>query len=168
MDSTWEMEIANDMFLGLTTYGADAKPVPGAAESWTVSADGLVWTFKLRAGLAWSDGTPFTAADFAYSFRRLMDPKTAAKYASIQYVIKNAAAVNSGKMPLESLGVRAPDDRTVEITLEAPTPYLPGLMAHTTAAAGARACDPPLRRRVGQARADGLQWGVRPHGRQPA
>jgi len=133
IDNAWETEIANDMFLGLTTEGADAKPVPGAAESWAVSADGLVWTFKLRPGLMWSDGTALTAGDFVYSFRRLLDPKTAAKYASIQYVIKNAAAVNSGKMPLESLGVRAADDHTVEITLEAPTPYLPGLMAHTTA-----------------------------------
>ncbi|TAL03843.1 MAG: peptide ABC transporter substrate-binding protein [Rhodospirillaceae bacterium] len=132
-DSEWEREIANDMFLGLTTEDTAGKPIPGAAESWTVSADGLVWTFKLRPGLAWSDGVPLTASDFVLSFRRLLDPKTAAKYASIQYVIKNAAAVNSGKMPLENLGVHAPDDRTVEITLEAPTPYLPGLMSHTTA-----------------------------------
>ena len=133
IDGAWEVEISNDLFLGLTTEDAEAKPIPGAAESWTVSGDGLAWTFKLRPGLLWSDGTPLTATDFVYAFRRLLDPKTAAKYASIQYVIKNAAAVNSGKAPIESLGVRAVDNGTVEISLEAPTPFLPGLMAHVTA-----------------------------------
>jgi len=133
IDTAWEIEIVNDLFLGLTTPDARAEPVPGAAESWTTSADGLIWTFTLRAGLRWSDGTPLTAEDFVYAFRRLLDPKTAAKYASIQYVIKNAAAVNSGKLPVGRLGVRAPDARTFEITLESPTPFLPGLLTHITA-----------------------------------
>jgi oligopeptide transport system substrate-binding protein len=133
MDAQWEIEIANDLFLGLTTPDAHAAPVPGAAEKWSVSADGLTWTFKLRPGLMWSDGTPLTAGDFVYSFRRLLDPHSAIKYASIQYVIKNAAAVNAGKLPPERLGVTAPDPSTVQIALEAPTPYLPSLLMHVTA-----------------------------------
>lgn len=128
-----ENNIVGDMFLGLTTEDVNSHVIPGAAESWTTSPDGLVWTFKLRPELKWSDGVPLKAADFVFSFRHLLDPKTAARYASIEYVIKNAEAVNTGKLPPEELGVRAPDDRTVEITVETPTPFLAGLMKHYTA-----------------------------------
>ncbi len=128
-----ENNIIGDMFMGLTTEDMNSHVIPGLAESWTTSPDGLVWTFRLRENLKWSDGAPLKASDFVYSFRHLLDPKTAARYASIEYVIKNAEAVNTGKMPLDQLGVRAPDDRTVEITLESPAPFLPGLMKHFTA-----------------------------------
>ena len=67
-----------------------AELIPGAAESWTVSDDGKIYTFKLRPGAAWSDGSPVTAEDFVYSFRRLEDPATAAEYASMLYPIVNA------------------------------------------------------------------------------
>jgi oligopeptide transport system substrate-binding protein len=129
----WEIIIVGDLFLGLTTQDPAGKPIPGAAESWTTSADGLIWTFKLRPGLVWSDGTPMSAEDYVFGFQRLLDPKTAAQYASIQYVIKNAEAVNSGKLPPAQVGVQAPDARTLVIQLENPTPYLPGLLAHPTA-----------------------------------
>ena len=69
--------------------------MPGAAESWTVSPDGKVYTFKLRAGATWSNGDPVTADDFVYSFRRLVDPATAAEYASMLYVVKNGEEVNA-------------------------------------------------------------------------
>ncbi len=128
-----ESSVTGDIFMGLTTEDPASRPIPGMAESWTTSDDGLVWTFKLRAGIKWSDGVPVTAADFVFGFRRLMDPKTAAKYASLEYVIKNAEEVNSGKLPLEDLGVRAIDDRTFEITLSQQAPFLPGLMKHHTA-----------------------------------
>ncbi|MHB1204318.1 MAG: peptide ABC transporter substrate-binding protein [Rhodospirillaceae bacterium] len=128
-----ENNIVGDMFLGLTTEDVESRVIPGAAESWTTSPDGLVWTFRLREGLKWSDGAPLKASDFVFGFRRLLDPQTAARYASTEYVIKNAEAVNTGKLPLDQVGVRAPNDRTVEITLEAPTPFLPGLMKHYTA-----------------------------------
>ncbi len=129
---SWENTIVGDLFLGLTTEDVRGEPIPGAAESWSTSPDGLVWTFRLRP-LVWSDGTPLKASDFVFGFRRVLDPKTAAQYASIQYVIKNAEAVNRGALPVEDLGVRAPDDRTLEVTLEAPTPFLAGLMTHSTA-----------------------------------
>ncbi len=131
--TTVENNIVGDMFMGLTTEDVNSHVIPGMAEGWSTSADGLVWTFRLRENLKWSDGVPLKASDFVYGFRHLLDPKTAARYASIEYVIKNAEAVNTGKLPPDQLGVRAPDDRTVEITLEGPTPFLPGLMKHYTA-----------------------------------
>lgn len=127
---SWESNILGDLFLGLTTEDAHSDPIPGAAESWTVSDDGLVWTFKLRQGATWSDGVPVTADDFVFSFRRQMDPKTASQYASMLYDIKGAEAVNAGTAPLESLGVRAVDANTLEITLTHPAPYLPQLLMH--------------------------------------
>jgi oligopeptide transport system substrate-binding protein len=130
---TWENDIIGDMFIGLFTEDAKAQPIPGIVESWVVSDDQLTWTFKLKQ-TNWSDGTPLTAKDFEFSFRRLLDPKTlGAVYASIQYPIKNAEAVNSGKLPVEEVGVKAIDDYTLEVKLEHPAPYLPGLLKHYTA-----------------------------------
>ena len=85
-----EETILTDLFLGLTTFNARGEIVPGAALSWSTSEDGLRWTFKLREGLKWSDGQPLTAADFVYSFRRLLDPATAASLAYFLYPIRNA------------------------------------------------------------------------------
>jgi oligopeptide transport system substrate-binding protein len=126
--------ILNDLFEGLTTVGPDGKIVPGAAEAWTVSNDGLKYTFTLRQNLTWSDGKALTATDFVYSFRRLLDPKTAATFASFMYPIKNAKAVNSGQTTPDALGVTARDARTVEFVLEYPAPFFPQLMAANAAA----------------------------------
>lgn len=128
---TWENHIIGDMFMGLVTEDTKAQPTPGMAASWTTSADGLVWTFKLRDA-TWSDGVPVTAQNFVDGFRRILNPKTAAQYASILYLIKNAEEVNSGKLPPETVGVKAVDDKTVEITLTHPAPYLPQLLMHYT------------------------------------
>ena len=127
----WENNIIGDMFMGLMTENAAASPVYGAAESYTVSGDGLTYTFKIRDH-KWSDGVPVTAHDFVYSFRRILDPKTAAQYASILYPIKNAEAVNAGKKKPDQVGVRAIDDRTLEITFNFQVPYLPELLTHYT------------------------------------
>ena len=116
--------IIDDLFLGLMTMDARGRPIAGAAESWTVSPNGLVYTFKLRSGLVWSDGVPTTVDDFVAGIRRVLDPKTAAQFATIAMMIKNAAAVNAGKLPLDQLGVRAVDKQTIEITLEKPAPNL--------------------------------------------
>ncbi|MEM9440184.1 MAG: peptide ABC transporter substrate-binding protein [Pseudomonadota bacterium] len=130
---TWENRIIGDMFLGLTTEAADASVVPGAAESWTVSDDGLVYTFTLRDH-NWSDGVPVTADDFVFAMRRLLAPETAAKYASILYTLKNAKALNEGAMDdMASLGVKAIDEKTLEITLEYPAPYFIEQLTHYTA-----------------------------------
>ncbi|HEX5008502.1 MAG TPA: peptide ABC transporter substrate-binding protein [Hyphomonadaceae bacterium] len=130
---TWENDVIGDMFIGLFTEDARSQPIPGIVESWTVSDDQLTWTFKLRQ-TKWSDGEPLTAKDFEYSLRRLEDPTTlGAVYASVQYPIKNAQAVNGGSLPLDQLGVKAIDDYTLEVKLEYPAPYLPGLLKHYTA-----------------------------------
>ncbi len=130
--ATWENNIIGELLMGLTTDDIAGQPIPGSAESWTVSDDGLTWTFHLRPGLVWSDGVPVKASDVVFGIRRLLDPETAARYAFIAYVIKNAAAVNAGDMPTTSVGVSAVDDLTVEISLEEPTPFLPGLLTHYT------------------------------------
>lgn len=126
---TWEDRIQSDMFIGLTQSAADGSTIPGMAERWETSADGLVWTFYLRDAV-WSDGVPVTADDFVFSLRRVLDPKTASEYASLIFLIKNAEAVNSGKAPLEALGVRAIDARTLQITLNHPAAYLSELTRH--------------------------------------
>jgi oligopeptide transport system substrate-binding protein len=133
MSGVWENRIAADMFLGLTTEGQDGKPIPGAAESWEVSDDGKVYTFKLRDH-NWSDGTPVTAGDFVFAMRRILTPETAAEYASLLYPIENAKALNEGSMTgMENLGVTAIDDKTLEITLGFPAPYFVEQLTHYTA-----------------------------------
>jgi oligopeptide transport system substrate-binding protein len=127
----WENNIIGDMFMGLMTEGADARAVPGAALGYTVSPDGLVYTFKLREH-NWSDGRPVTAHDFQFSFRRILDPKTAAQYAAILYPIKNAEAVNSGKMAVDQVGVHALDDSTLRIEFHFVVPYVRELLTHYT------------------------------------
>ena len=127
-----ESDILLDMFEGLVTYDAKANIVPGVAESWSANDDGSVFTFKLRANAKWSNGDPVTAGDFVFSFQRLMNPETGAKYANILYTIKNGEKVNKGQAKVEELGVKAIDDRTLEIALENPTPYFIAQLAHQT------------------------------------
>lgn len=128
-----ESDVLLDLFEPLLSYDAKGELIPGAAESWTVSADGTVYTFKLREE-KWSNGDPLRAGDFVFALRRLVDPATAAQYANLLYPIKNAEAVNQKKMAIETLGAKAIDERTLEIALERPTPYILGLLAHQTTA----------------------------------
>lgn len=128
-----EETLLNDLFLGLTTFDAAGETVPGAAVSWETSDDGLTWKFHLRNGMRWSDGTPVTAHDFVYSFRRLQDPATAASLAYFMYMLKNAEAVNRGDLPSEALGVEAPDDATLVLRLDRPYPYLLERLLYPTA-----------------------------------
>jgi oligopeptide transport system substrate-binding protein len=132
--STESMTVLRDLFEGLTRLDRQAATVPAAAESWTVSDDGRVYTFKLRANVRWSNGEPLVAEDFVAGLRRLVDPTTASQYAQVINVIQNAPDIVTGKKPPESLGVAAPDATTLVITLSNPAPYLPGLMAHPSTA----------------------------------
>ncbi len=126
-----EAHIQRDLFEGLVAEAADGKIIPGTAEKWEISADGLTYTFHLRADAKWSNGDPITAQDVVYSYRRLLDPKTASKYAFMQWSMKNGEAFSKGQIKEpEAIGVKATDDRTVQITLERPTPYYLGLLAH--------------------------------------
>ena len=131
---TWENNVIGDMIMGLYTEAADATPILGAADDAKVSPDGLRWTFHIRPH-TWSDGTPVTAGDFVFAMRRILDPKFAAEYCELLFPIKNAEKINTGKgkVPLESLGVSAPDPETLIIDLENPAPFLPQLLTHYTA-----------------------------------
>lgn len=111
-------------FEGLVTYDETGSLVGGSAESWDISDDGLVYTFHLRDGLKWSDGTPLTAQDFLYSIQRVLTPATAAQYVSmVTGYVKNAQEFYDGTATAEDLGVKAIDDQTLEITLIQPTSY---------------------------------------------
>jgi oligopeptide transport system substrate-binding protein len=133
VEGTWANDIIGDMFIGLFTEDAASKPIPGVAESWVVSEDQKTWTFKLKPS-NWSDGEPVTADDFVFAFQRLFDPKTVGvAYSSIQFGIKNGRAVNDGGLPVDQVGVKAIDDLTLEVQLEYPMPYLPGVLKHYTA-----------------------------------
>ncbi|MBQ1418013.1 MAG: peptide ABC transporter substrate-binding protein [Firmicutes bacterium] len=98
--------------------------VPGQAASYTVSDDGLVYTFTLRDDIFWSDGQPVTANDWVYSWRRLVNPDTAADYGYfLDGIVVNAAAIQAGEKAPEELGIKALDDKTLEISLESACPY---------------------------------------------
>jgi oligopeptide transport system substrate-binding protein len=131
----WQNRIIGDYIEGLMAEDAKAAPIPGQAESYTISEDGLVYTFTLRDGIQWSDGTPVTAGDFEFAFRRLFDPATAAEYSYLQFPIKGGSEIVDGTLPPDTaeLGVKAIDDKTLEITLEAPTPYFLDALTHYTA-----------------------------------
>lgn len=130
----WENRVVGDYIEGLVTEDAGANAIPGQAESWEISEDGTVYTFHLRDDIFWTDGEPVTAEDFEFAFQRIMDPATASDYAYLQYPIKNAQAINSGEITdFSQLGVKALDDKTLEITLEAPTPFFLDALMHYTA-----------------------------------
>jgi oligopeptide transport system substrate-binding protein len=123
--------IVNTLFEGLTLLDEKTtQPLPAAAESWSVSADGLTWTFRLRAGLKWSNGEPLPADDFIQSWRRLLNPGFAADNAWYLFALKNAEAYNGKKIAdVNAVGFRATDARTLVLTTDHPTPYLPALVS---------------------------------------
>lgn len=121
--------LIRQMFVGLTTSDAQGKTIPNAAESWE-SQDDTVWTFKLRQDIKWSNGDPLTAHDFVYALRRLTDPETASPYGGylVDIQVQNAKEISEGKAKADTLGVKAIDDYTLQITLKSPVPYLADLM----------------------------------------
>ena len=119
------------LFEGLTLLDErSTNPLPAAAESWRVSEDGLVWTFRLREGLRWSNGDPLTADDFVQSWRRVLNPAFATDNAWYLFALKNAEAYTAGKISdAAAVGFKAMDARTLLLTLERPTPYLAALVS---------------------------------------
>ena len=116
--------LAANSFAGLYTYDAEGKTVPACADSYAVSEDGLTYTVTLKDGLKWSDGSDLTAADFEYSWKRAVDPQTAADY---EYMFSGFAGYDDGE-----LNVTAVDDTTLEFVLSAPCAYMEDLMAFPT------------------------------------
>ena len=147
-----EAHLLRDLREGLVIHDMKGEVAPGVAESWTMSPDGKSWRFKLRGNAKWSNGDPVKASDFAYSFRRIVNPETGAKYANLLFPIRNAEAIHKAAAgsSLETLGVSAPDEGTLEIELERPTPYLLELLTHQSAlpvhaASAAKAAQEPGR-----------------------
>ena len=116
---------------GLVRWDQNANVVNDLAQSINVSKDGLTYTVELRPNLKWSNGDALTAQDFVYGWQRTIDPKTGSEYAQALYPVANAAAINEGKMPVSSLGIKADGTRKLVITLAAPTPYFDKLMTET-------------------------------------
>lgn len=119
------------VFEGLCRLDEKDQGIPGIAESWDISEDNLTYTFHLRDA-KWSDGQPVKASDFVYAWKRAVDPATAAEYAYQMYYLKNGEAINNGEKPVDELGVKAIDDKTLEVTLESVTPYFLQLTAFPT------------------------------------
>jgi oligopeptide transport system substrate-binding protein len=126
--SVMETNILGDLMVGLTTLDAGARAIPGMAERWETSGDGLTWTFHLRES-RWSDKKPVTAENFVFAWRRLLAPKTAARGAQLLWVIKNARAITAGQKPPAALDVTAISPSVLKVVLEHPAPYLPELLA---------------------------------------
>jgi len=125
-----EGNVLRALFEGLVAEDpVDLHPVPGVAERWDVSADGLVYTFHLRSSARWSDGTPVTAHDFVASFRRILTPSLAADYANMLYILQGAEAFHKGgATDFSQVGAKAVDPHTLRLTLEHPAPYFLSLL----------------------------------------
>src|SRR5919201_6049705 len=122
------------LWAGLMKFNVNFEAVPYVAEKVTPNKDGSVWTFTIRKDAKWSDGSAFTAKDFEWSWKRQLDPATAAPYSSFLYDIKNGEAFNKKQITDASqVGVRAKDDWTLEVTLEGPRGYFPVLAAYLAA-----------------------------------
>ena len=118
-------------FEGLLTLDENGQLKEGQAESWETSEDGLTWTFHLRDGLKWSDGTDLTAKDFVYSWQRVCDPNVAAPYAeTVLGMVKGYDEAIAGD--ITKLDVQAPDEKTVVVNLANPCPYFGELAAFAT------------------------------------
>ena len=123
-----ETNILGDLMVGLTTLDAAARPIPGIAERWETSPDGLTWTFHLRKA-RWSDGTAGDGGRFCFRLAPAAGSQDRrARRRRISGSSRMPSAISAGKLPATALGVAAPDPATVIVTLEHPAPYLPELL----------------------------------------
>ncbi|MCQ8227889.1 ABC transporter substrate-binding protein [Pantoea trifolii] len=127
-----ESNVMRNLLEGLVETDNNGQLVPGVAKQWQ-SEEGRIWTFTLREDARWSNGQPVTAQDFVYSWQRLADPKTASPYASYLQAahVANVDAILSGKAAPAELGVKALDDRHLQVTLSEPVPYFVAMLAHS-------------------------------------
>ena len=128
--SSSAIDIISNMMEGLMRRSGNSI-IPGVATHYEISKDGLIYTFYLRDAV-WSDGKPITANDFAYGWQRALDPATNADYAYILYYIKNGEKFNKGEVKQEQLGIKVIDQKTLQVTLENPTPYFIDLTTYVT------------------------------------
>ena len=124
--------IAVNAFEGLAKLDDKDKAIPGQAEKWEVSPDGLKYTFHLKKDLKWSNGDPLKASDFEYAWKRVLNPETASEYSFQMLYLKGGDEYNTGKGTADQVGVKATDDTTLEVTLAGPCPYFLELTAGPT------------------------------------
>ncbi|MDO4547023.1 MAG: peptide ABC transporter substrate-binding protein [Clostridia bacterium] len=125
--------VLQQLFRGLYKLNSDGSGfIPCLAESYEVSEDQLTYTFKLKEDLKWSDGSPLTAADFEYSWKRVLNPDVASRAQSDMWVLKNGRAYANGECSADEVGVTAVDDTTLVVELEALTPWFISLTAITS------------------------------------
>lgn len=123
--ANWLYDLTSNQFVPLVGYDSvTGAAVPAGAESWSVSDDGLTYTFNIRQGWNWSDGTPVTAQDYVNAFRRIADPATAAPMAYRIYIIEGAQTVNQGETTdLSTIAATAVDDHTLTIRITSPASW---------------------------------------------
>lgn len=133
VESDVEFNIISDFFDGLVGIKHDGSIEPRLAERWE-NKDNRVWTFHLRPDIKWSNGEPITAQDVVFSWRRLVDPKTVSPYGSYlnNMHVANAAEIVAGKQSPDTLGIKALDDKTVQVTLNQPVAYFLSMLAHNS------------------------------------
>ena len=124
-----ESNVELALFEGLTRLDDKEQPQPAAAKSWDVSPDGTEYTFHLRDDLKWNDGTPLTAHDFEYAWKRVLDPQTASENAYMMYPLKNGEEYFKQEVSADEVGVKALDDKTLYVKLKAPITYFLNLTA---------------------------------------
>ena len=124
--------IISNAFEGLCRLDKNDKAIPGVAKDWKISDDKLVYTFNLRDDAKWSDGKKVVAGDFEYAWKRALDPKTGAAYAYQLYYLKGGEEYNVKNGKAEEVGVKAIDEKTLQVTLNSATPYFLELMAFPT------------------------------------
>lgn len=130
-----ESDILRALFEGLVSQSPknDLEAEPGVAQSWTHNADFTRWTFTIRDNARWSNGEPVTAGDFVYSWQRILSPALGSEYAEMLYVLANAEAFHQGQITdFSRVGVKAPDARTLEVTLKGSTPHFPAMLKHSS------------------------------------
>lgn len=120
----------NNLMEGLTRLGKDSTAQPGAAEKWDISDDGLTYTFHLREDANWSNGDPVVAEDFVHAWKYMLDPETASPAAFLAYFIKGGEAFNTGEGTADDVAVKAVDEKTLEVELEAPTGFFLDLLTN--------------------------------------
>jgi len=120
---THDSWVLDHIFEGLYKKGQDGSIIPGMAKEYTLAADNVTYTFKLRDDIKWSNGEPVTAQDFEFAWKRALDPALASDYAFQMYYLKGGEAYNTGAGKLEDVGVKAVDDKTLEVVLASPTAY---------------------------------------------
>lgn len=113
--------VAHDFFEGLLSFDQKGEPIPGLAESWEISSNQKTYTFHLRKGIKFSDGTPITAVDFVKSWQRFGDPKTGSPQNNMLEIVENGAQIVKGQLPPSSLGISAPNENTVVVKLTSPS-----------------------------------------------